>query len=215
MEQNKAFVTAIIDRMKTVLGVQLDKEVSELLGKSRGFVSVLTNRGTVPYAECVTLAIEKNISLDWLILGRGVKDIEGAPVVPIQAPYLAELPFFDAASWGDALEGQSWYVPRYWLELQGMPPGDTIAVRVVGDVMEPTLSDGQVVLVNVEQRAVDGVYLVRFGDSVHFRRVQHMADGSVRLTCDNLAYASETVQAADRGLLQLIGYCHSLVKAVR
>lgn len=201
--------------MKTVLGVQMDKELSELLGGSKGFVSVIKNRGTVPYAECITLAIERNISLDWLILGRGERDVEGAAVVPIQAPHLAELPFFDAASWGNVLEGQAWYVPRQWLELQGLPPGDTIAVRVVGDAMEPTLSDGQVVLVNAERRTVDGVYLVRFGDSVHFRRVQHMVDGSVRLSCDNLAYASETVPADDRGQLQLIGYCHSLVKAVR
>jgi len=201
--------------MKTVLGVQMDKEVSELLGGSRGFVSVLKNRGTIPYAECITLAIEHNISLDWLILGRGERDMGGAAVVPIQAPHLAELPFFDAAAWGNALEGQAWYVPRHWLELQGLPPGDTIAVRVVGDAMEPALSDGQVALVNLERRTVDGVYLVRFGDSVHFRRVQHMVDGSVRLSCDNLAYASESVPAADRGQLQLIGYCHSLIKPVQ
>jgi hypothetical protein len=215
MEQNKPSATDIIDRMKTVLGVQMDKELSELLGGSRGFVSVLKNRGTIPYAECITLAIEHNISLDWLILGRGERDIAGAAVVPIQMSHLAELPFFDAASWGSALEGQAWYVPRHWLDMQGLPPSDTIAVRVVGDAMEPALSDGQVVLVNMEQRSVDGVYLVRFGDNVHFRRVQNMTDGSVRLSCDNPAYAAESVPAASRDQLQVIGYCHSIVKAVR
>jgi hypothetical protein len=215
MEQNKPSVTAIIDRMKTVLGIQLDKELSEVLGVSRGFVSVLKNRGTIPYDECVTVALDKNISLDWLILGRGEKEAGVVmPVAPI-APHLAELQFFDAATFTEALEDQGWYVPRKWLELEGLTAGDVIAVRVAGDAMAPMLSEDQVVLVNLEQRSADGVYLVRIGEAAYFRRIQHMADGSLRLSCDNPGYAAEVVPAADRDRLQVIGYCHAVMRAVR
>jgi SOS-response transcriptional repressor LexA len=217
MEQNKPSVTAIIDRMKTVLGIQLDKELAEVLGGSRGFVSVIKNRGTIPYDECVTIAVDRNISLDWLILGRGVK--EAGVVMPVAAiaPHLVEVPFHDAAAFGELLEGQGWYVGRAWMDQQGLAPGETIAVRVAGDSMGATLPEDQVALVDRRQRSGDGVYLVRFGDAapVHFRRIQHMADGSVRLSCDNPAYAAEVVPAAQLGRLHLIGYCHSVVRAVR
>lgn len=203
--------------MKTVLGVQLDKELSEVLGGSRGFVSVIKNRGTIPYDECVKIALDKNISLDWLILGRGQK--EAGVVMPVAAiaPHLVEVPFFDAANFGESLEGLGWYVPRAWLEHQGLAPGQVAAVRVVGDSMGNTLPEGQVVLVDLEQRSADGVYLVRFDGAApaHLRRIQHMADGSLRLSCDNPAYAAEVVPAAQLGQLQIIGHCHSVVRAVR
>ena len=216
MEQNKPSVTAIIDRMKTVLGIQLDKELSEALGGSRGFVSVLKNRGTVPYDECVKLAIEKEVSLDWLILGRG----EMNQVVALPAsvePNLAIVPFFDASmGWdGTPLEGESWFVPKQWLEGLGTDAADTIAVLAAGDSMAPTISAGQVVLVHVGHQSTDGVHLVRIGQGVHFRRIQHLADGSLRLSCDNPAYTAEVVQAIDGDQLEVIGSCHSIVRAVR
>ena len=218
MEQNKAFVTDIIDRMKTVLGVQQDKQVSEALGGSRGFVSVIKNRGTIPFAECLSLAVEKGVNLDWLILGRGESGLQaGDAVAPVQSPHLVELPFFDAGApvWGEAIAKQSWSVPALWLEVQRMAPGDAVVVRVAGDAMDPLLKEDEIVLVNCEQRAIDGVYLVRFGAGVHFRRIQHMADGSLRLSCDNPAYAADVVPAADRDRLQIIGHCHSLVRSVQ
>jgi len=219
MEQNKAFVTDIIDRMKTVLGVQQDKQVSEALGGSRSFVSVIKNRGTPPYAECVALAAERGVSLDWLILGRGesglVGDVAAAPAS--EFPHLVELPFFDAGApvWGETIAADSWRLPAQWLELQRLSAGQVMVVRVAGDAMAPMLAEDEVVLVNCEQRAIDGVYLVRFGAGVHFRRIQHMADGSLRLSCDNPAYAADVVPAADRDRLQIIGHCHSLVRSVQ
>lgn len=217
MDENKASVTAITDRMKTVLGTQSDKEVARMLGRSPEFISVRKNRGTTPYAECVVLAVEKNISLDWLILGRGEMTLPGGEVAAaVELPaFIAEVPTYNAENFGDALESQAWYLPRPWLEEQGLAADYTIAVRVVGDAMETTLPDGHVVLVDLRPRSVDGVYLVRIGAGAYPRRIQHLVDGSVRLSCDNPAYAVEIVPAADRGRLNIIGYCHSLVQPVR
>lgn len=203
--------------MKTVLGIQLDKELSGALGGSRGMISVMKNRGTIPYDECVAIAVERNISLDWLILGRGEK--EAGVVMPVTsiAPHLVELPFLDVQDVDTRRDQENWYVTRQWLALQGLAADGAIAVRVVGDAMENTLPEGQVVLVDLEQKSADGVYLVRFGGAgaAHFRRVQHMSDGSLRLSCDNPAYAADIVLAADRDRLQIIGCCHSVVRVVR
>jgi len=201
--------------MKTVLGIQLDKELSEVLGGSRGFISVLKNRGSIPYDECVIFALDRNISLDWLILGRGTKEAGGAAPAPIPA-HMVEVPLLDAMDWPKAFEEQSWYVPRQWLDQERLEAGDVIAVRVVGDAMADTLPEGHVVLVNCAQQSADGLYLVRFDDThAYFRRIQHMVDGSLRMSCDSPGYVAEVVPAADRDRLQIIGYCHSVVRAVR
>lgn len=202
--------------MKTVLGIQLDKELSEVLGGSRSLVSVMKNRGTPPYEECVAMAIEKNISLDWLILGRGEKEVAGDAAAAPVPPHLVQLPFLDVED-VELRENESWYVARGWLGLHGLAADATVAVRVKGDAMEPSLSEGQIVLIDLEEQKADGVYLVQFGGAgaARFRRLQNLADGSVRVSCDNPAYAPEVVPATARSQLKIIGYCHSVMQAVR
>ena len=187
------------------------------MGRSPEFLSVRKSRGTIPYPEVVAFAMTENISLDWLILGRGEKSVPGdAPVAELELPpHVAEIPVYSAEDFEDELEGQSWYMPQLWLEEQGLLPGSTIVVRVAGDAMESTMPAGQLVLVNLRPRTLDGVYLMRIGAGAYPRRIQHLVDGSVRLSCDNPAYAVEIVPAAERDRLKIIGYCHSLLRPVR
>jgi len=216
MEQNKALVIAIIDRMKTVLDVRTDKEVAEKLGASRSTPSVWKTRGAIPFNECIELAVNKHISLDWLVLGRGDMHVV-EPVLGVETGRnLSEIPYFEDRNGWVQVEGESWYLPAEWIEGKGLKPGDLVAVQVQGDAMAPTLPSGQVVLVNqYESHADEGLCVVEFGNHRRFRRVQHLADGSVRLSCDNPAYVSEIVPAADRDQLKIIGSCFSILLPVR
>lgn len=217
MDENKALVIAIIDRMKTVLGVRMDKEVSEKLDSSRSQVSVWKTRGVIPFAECMQLAVRYNVSLDWLILGRGQPHITEPVFDEHHGSNLSELLYWDkpGAMTEHNVDGQSWFIPVEWLEREGLKAGDLIAVRCDSDVMAPTFSNGQTVLVNMQSdKAADGVYLVQFGGRSHFRRIQHLSDGSLRVSCDNPAYAPEVVPAADRDQIKIQGYCYALVAPV-
>src|SRR5579863_5857172 len=54
----------------------------------------------------------------------------------------------------------------HWLRQQGLDPAQLTAIAVTGDSMEPTLRDGDEILVDRTSRAVrDGVYVVRVGDA--------------------------------------------------
>jgi phage repressor protein C with HTH and peptisase S24 domain len=83
--------------------------------------------------------------------------------------------------------------------------------------MIPTIQDGQMVVVDRRSRDSDGVYLVRFLDTntVRFKRVQRMWDGSLRLSNDNPAYAVDVVSLDDVDRIEFIGYCHASVQSVR
>ena len=224
MDHNKAFVQSIVDRMKTVLGFSKDKELAEYLGGSRSTTAAWKLRGTIPINECIELAVKHGVSLDWLILGGGPGPStqtaeliaqEGVSVELDQSLYV-DVPLFDMATFSD--EGGptvSWKLPRAWIEAEGLSIDDTIIVRAVGDPMAETIVDGQMVLVDRRPRDSDGVFLVRIGGAMRFKRLQRMVDGSLRLSTDNPAYAVEVVPPDSEMKPDIIGYVHATVLRVR
>lgn len=61
----------VIDRMREVVGASSDVALGALFHLGTSTVSTWRKRQTVPYAECVTLALRHGVSLDWMILGLG------------------------------------------------------------------------------------------------------------------------------------------------
>lgn len=66
--------TDVIERLRSVLGVTSYSEIAEKLGVSKSTVGGWVHRETVPYAECARVALEYDVSLDWLLLGRTSHD---------------------------------------------------------------------------------------------------------------------------------------------
>ena len=78
---------------------------------------------------------------------------------------------------------------RRWLAEQGLDAGQLSAIRVMGDSMEPTLHDGDEVLVDTATRAFrDGIHVVRLDDSLLVKRVASMGGGRFTLISENAAY---------------------------
>lgn len=225
MENNKDLVYAIVERMKKVLGFKSDAELSTFFGGGRSTAGGWKGRGTVPIKEVIQLAIDHSISLDWLILGRGRQqpEIESTPpeagleigLQPVEIPGYVDLPVLDMGNFNLDNRGFAWKVPRLWLDQEGLTVDDTVMVRAVGDPMEPTIVDGEMVVVDRRVRDTDGVFLVRFGETVRFKRIQRMVDGSIRLSNDNPAYTVDVVKKGDEDTIEIIGYCHASVRSVR
>lgn len=209
MDNNRAFIEAIIDRMKTTIGVSTDKALAEELGAAISGPAVWKKRGRIPFEECINLAQKYNVSLDWLVLGR-LMHTTGPDAAELNA---VELPVLDMETFyaeEKAATGLSWRVPKVWLEQEGLTACDTIIVRIAGDAMAGTITAGQLVVVDCRPRDMDGICLVRFGDSLRLKRVQRMGNGSWRLSSDNAAYAPDIIKAADQQGL-IIGHCHAVI----
>ena len=186
----------------------------------------------MPIMEAIEIALKHNISLDWLILQRG----NGPELVEPQAPAengaepdsgsvvldnaadvagYVDLPVLDMATFNSTSKDRAWKVPHLWLDQEGLTVDETVMVRAVGDPMEPTIVDGEMVVVDRRVRDTDGVFLVRFGETVRFKRIQRMVDGSIRLSNDNPAYTVDVVKKGDEDTIEIIGYCHASVRSVR
>jgi phage repressor protein C with HTH and peptisase S24 domain len=76
-----------------------------------------------------------------------------------------------------------------WLRGQGLDPSQLSAIAVTGDSMEPTLRDGDEILVDRSRRSLsDGIHVVRTGDALLVKRLDTGRPGAIALISDNPAY---------------------------
>jgi len=93
--------------------------------------------------------------------------------------------------------------------LQVSPPHKLQAV--LSDEMEPTMSKGDYVIVNTEDKqAVSGLFALKSGDNGEIRRVQRIGT-TLRVTCDNPRYASVELNLPD---FDPIGRVNAIIRSV-
>ena len=92
---------------------------------------------------------------------------------------------------------------RGWLRQAGLEPAKLSGIAVAGDSMEPTLRDGDEILVDERPRALrDGVHVVRVGDALLVKRLDLGRPGRITLISDNPIYAAQDLDARE---VQVIG----------
>lgn len=92
-----------------------------------------------------------------------------------------------------------------WLRRIGVEPASAAVLIAVGDPMEPTIRDGDLVLIDrsIIRAFDDGIYLLALGGMVLLRRLQPRRDGSIALKSDNPVYDDELVPAAEVNKLRI------------
>ena len=143
-----------------------------------------------------------------------------AGVLQIDEQDYATIPRFDArlsAGPGSLLADEPEPLGYHLVEMQWLrlvtntAPKHLATVQVDGDSMEPTLFDGDWVLVDTTQRRISrqGIFALRVFDSVWVKRLQPILSlGVIRIHSDNEAYDSEDVT---EDLIQAIGRVVSIV----
>lgn len=85
-----------------------------------------------------------------------------------------------------------------WLREQGLDPAMLSAISVTGDSMEPTLRDGDEILVDRGSHPLrDGIHVVRLEDSLLVKRIETGRPGRIALLSDNHAYRPIEVEPSD------------------
>lgn len=89
----------------------------------------------------------------------------------------------------------------------GVSVRDLALISVIGDSMEPSLSEGDVVLLDMTTRSVvDGsIYALQLNGGLLVKRIQRKLDGSLVVKSDNARYDTETVSEDKADQLKIIG----------
>jgi phage repressor protein C with HTH and peptisase S24 domain len=77
-----------------------------------------------------------------------------------------------------------------WIKSRGLDTNSLFLLPVAGESMEPTLSQGDVVLVDksVDHVCADGLYVLRLDSHLYIKRLQRLPGGAITVISDNPAY---------------------------
>lgn len=179
--------------------------------------------GSMPGADkAAQIASRNGVTLDWLVTGEGDAAAGTSAKDPGRAYSPAALdedfmmvPRYDIAgsAGGGALIHSEQIVDHLafradWVRnALGVSRRDLALISVKGDSMEPTLSSGDLILVDTSVRALgdSAVYVLRKGDELFVKRIQHKLDGTVIVKSDNERYEPEIFDAEHAPAVQVVG----------
>lgn len=104
----------------------------------------------------------------------------------------------DNCGYADEVVGK-WVMPaKDFKELTFAQPRDVKQMRVIGDSMEPTIKDGDYILVDVSHNSfdVDGIYLIKMVNGLAVKRLQ-AGLSEVKIHSDNKRYEPITAKHGD------------------
>ena len=206
-----------VERAKEALKVTTDTALASALGVHQSVIGGYKRRDTVPLEQCIKIADQTGVDLNWLILGRGTAP-DGTST--ISSDDYIKIPVYDIqASAGNGhhndfeiIIDELWLSPE-WVHQQGLYVKDLFCVEVLGDSMAhpPSLiMPKDKVLINRAIVDDNGVFLVRVGGSLRLKRLQWLVDGRVTLISDNPIYQPETIDPESMGeAFQVLGHAHS------
>lgn len=179
------------ERLATVLAGESETSFAARARISKSGLNRVLRGGMPSLDVLAAIASTAGVSIDWLATGRN--DLNGFKAVGA---------FFPRASAGQgAVQIPSHWSPierqfgnigafrTEWLEAHGFDARSVAALTVVGDSMEPTIRDGDLLIIDrrVERIIDNGIYVITVGDLVFVKRVQVHVDGSVTLRSENAA----------------------------
>ena len=80
------------------------------------------------------------------------------------------------------------------------------AFTAVGDAMEPTIRDGDLLVTRRLERVVaPAVYAIRTGDDIAARRLEHRVDGALIVNTDNPRHGAQVIPPGQERTFHIIG----------
>ena len=222
---NLQSVAKIISAAKKYGGFHEDKELAEWLGVSNKVLSAWKSRGKI---ADYGVFIKRGFSVDWLRTGSGDMLATVQQMVSLAKLHECEdrrtadnddyinVPRYEIqASAGGGAMVQSEQIVDYlqfrpdWLKAsKGITADNLVLISVVGDSMEPTISDGDQILVDTTEGRFksDAVYVLQQGDRLWVKRVHYKLDGTVMVKSDNASkYEPELFRGDQLDALRIIG----------
>lgn len=191
-------------------------QLAAKIGYSKGQVGWILE-GKTPLSDRFirVFCLECNISEAWIRYGVGDMMGIGGGYIDAIIDEFVKVPRYEiAVSAGGGAVVHSEQIVDYlafkadWVRVTlGVNPERLAVISVMGDSMEPYLSDGDLILIDLSCTRIesDAIYIIQAGGSLLVKRVQRRLDGSVVVRGDNEKYAPEIYRADQLDSLSVIG----------
>lgn len=199
----------VLDRLRDIHNAAHNKQLSEILGIGQSTVQNWKSRNVIPYKEVCDAVMEKGVSMEWLLTGKGDKMESSNMARLLSVPHYA---IQASAGGGSLVEAekieQHLTLSREWLAREGIASKDLIGIYARGDSMEPSIISGDSLLIDRESNVIGsdgGIYVINYEGELFVKRVQKLLDGRIAVTSDNKNHMSIEISKHDLERLKIIG----------
>ncbi|WP_147159397.1 S24 family peptidase [Novosphingobium sediminis] len=186
--------------------------LSGLLGRNAAYLQQFVRKGSPrKLEENDRRTLAEFFGVDEAELGAPPRDTVvtvgvGAPVRNADWADIPRLPLGASAGPGslaqDAAPTDRLRFSGRWLRQQGLEPSMLSVIEVEGDSMEPTLRDGDEILVDRSPRPLrSGLHVIRLDDVLLVKRLESGPAGTLLVISDNPAYPRMERARADVAVL--------------
>ena len=219
MSSKKIVKSETGSRIKHVRGKDAQKEFAKILGFSPSYLSEVESGKTKPSLELlIKISQYTKYSLHWLLTGEGPMFLEPSEgmvkenlVSYGELDEFALIPLVVLEREKGIKEGiearakEKYAFRRTWLQSKGNLE-NFVLFAVRGDSMDPTITDGDFVLIDRSQRqvVVGNIYALRIENAVMVKRLQPMGDRRIKVMSDNKLYESYELDLGT-GDIEIIG----------
>jgi phage repressor protein C with HTH and peptisase S24 domain len=221
-EVNKTHFEMAWKRVKEVTGWTAYKALAEFVDSSTASIAGVKKRGKFNLEWAHKIAQSFGSYTDYIMDGAGPKRREtgsegykSADTTATPAEGYVYVPRYEvaASAGGGAVIHSEQIVDHLSFKAEwvhntlGVPVNDLALINVLGDSMEPVLSDGDLILIDMGTRRVkdNAIYVLQLNGSLLVKRIQRKLDGSVMVKSDNVIYEPEMVTTEMLNSLNVIG----------
>ncbi len=203
----------VLPKMKEIVAEELDKkkifdkDIADILGIKQLSFATMKKRGKLPLHEILDFCAKRKISINWLLYNQSTKSIEAQTEKYVNVRYFGDI---YASAGGGAFNYEAnteeIALDEHMVNLMGgqNEMKNIDAINVLGDSMEPTLHDGDIIFINrtLKDISKSGIFAVSTEIGLFVKRIMKKSDGSIDLISDNSMYSVETVHGEN---IEVIG----------
>ncbi len=209
--KNKKNLNNFSDRLKLAIGEHTYRAFADVSGVAATTLrDYVTGRSFPTLDRLTAIADASGQSLEWLATGE-------IPDNRMISVYQYDL--MVSAGDGSYIDHENpvakFEFSEDWLRSQSLFNKVLSIVPVNGDSMEPTLYDGDLIIVR-HNEFDDGICVIRINGRLMVKRIQHdFIDGSYEISSDNPHYKSRTITKDFDGDFSVVGQVVRVLQRVR
>jgi len=202
-EQSK--VNSFSERLKILMENYSFKDFADKTGLKRATLNNYANNLTSPTLEKLAMIADAtDTSIEWLVSGE-------LPDETMLTVY--QYDFKASAGFGSLVVSENpvaqFKISLDWLTRQGIRENNLCVVEVQGDSMEPTLEEGDLMLVamsNDKSSFKDGINVIRINGEMYVKRLQKdFVSDAIEVKSDNKEYETKVIAPDFNGDFEIIG----------
>ena len=224
---NEEIVAKIYKNLRNHYNLQTDKALADFLNIDYRTLSAWKTRGNIAKIDAFVDKC-RGINIDWLRTGQGEMFINSGShqTEADNTPRLDDfnyIPLYNvelSAGHGALVESEE-ITARYafrkeWVRRITNSPTTLALCLVKGDSMYPTLSEGDIVMIDTAKKHLqpNGIYCINIGGYAAVKRIELGVTGKARIISDNTAeYPLYEADLSDLRIIgQVIWYARELIR---